>query len=354
MSRFLSPALEKITPYTPGEQPKGGNLIKLNTNESPFPPSPGVIKALSENESSRLNLYSDPTLSSFTDALSERFQVNKDQVYAGNGSDEVLAVAMYAFGADGFYAPDITYGFYPVIANFFGISYHTRPLKGDFTICTEDFFRAPGAVVIANPNAPTGISLPLSEIERILRENPDHVVIVDEAYVEFGGESAAKLISKYEQLLVIGTFSKAWNLAGARLGYAVGNAELIRDMNRLRFSFHPYNINRLSLIAGTKAVEEEEYYIECRKKIIDTRVRTIQTLVGMGFIATDSKANFIFVKPPIISAKELFDSLRARGIITRYFSGARVKEYLRITIGSDEQMDALLYAVSDILKEAKK
>lgn len=349
MSRFLNSALEALVPYTPGEQPQGGGFVKLNTNESPFPPSEGVLDAISRAEVSKLNLYSDPTLNPIVTALSERFGVDKKNIYAGNGSDEVLAIAMYAFGEKGFKYPDITYGFYSVIADFFRIDCKRPALKDDFTIDISDYMGNDRAVIIANPNAPTGIFMPLSDIEKILIANPDQVVIVDEAYVEFGGESASRLISKYDNLLVVGTFSKAWNLAGARLGYAVGNEELISDLNRLRCSFHPYNINRLSLLAGQKAVEEEQYYIECRKKIIATRKRVQAEIEKMGFTCTPSKANFIFARPPKGDAERIYKALYDKKVLVRYFPSGRTKEYLRISVGSDTQMDKFLDAVKSIL-----
>ncbi len=349
MSRFLNSALARLTPYTPGEQPQGGGFVKLNTNESPFPPSEGVLNALSRAEVEKLNLYSDPTLNPVVSALAKRFGVQSANIYAGNGSDEVLAIAMYAFGEKGFSYPDITYGFYSVIADFFGIDCVRPKLKSDFTIDISDYMGNDRAVIIANPNAPTGIFLPLSEIEKILIANPDQVVIVDEAYVEFGGESASVLLNKYENLLVVGTFSKAWNLAGARLGYAVGNEELIDDLNRLRCSFHPYNINRLTLLAGQKAIEDENYYIGCRQKIISTRARVREELEKMGFICTDSKANFIFARPPKGDAERIYKALYEKKVLVRYFPSGRTKEYLRISIGSDEQMDKFLDAVKDIL-----
>lgn len=349
MSRFLNSALENLVPYTPGEQPQGGTFVKLNTNESPFPPSEGVLDALSRAEAEKLNLYSDPTLSPVVNALAKRFGVESKNVYAGNGSDEVLAVAMYAFGENGFKYPDITYGFYSVIADFFRIDCVRPKLRDDFTIDISDYTGNDRAIVIANPNAPTGICLPLSEIKKILTANPDRVVIVDEAYVEFGGESASALLPKYENLLVVGTFSKAWNLAGARLGYAVGSEDLISDLNRLRCSFHPYNINRLSLLAGQKAVEDEDYYIECRKKIISTRTRVQTELEAIGFTCTPSRANFIFARPPKGDAERVYKALYEKKVLVRYFPSGRTKEYLRISVGSDQQMNQFLDAVKSVL-----
>lgn len=352
MSRFLNPAFSRLTPYTPGEQPKNGAFVKLNTNESPFPPSDGVLKAINEEAVSGLNLYSDPTLSPVVNALSERFGVKSACVYAGNGSDEVLAIAMNAFGANGFRFPDISYGFYSVLCNFLSIPYKTLPLTDNFEISVSDYAENSSAVVIANPNAPTGIFLPLSEIEKILIANPDHIVIVDEAYVEFGGESAASLLPKYPNLLVVGTFSKAWNLAGARLGYAVGSEDIISDMNLLRNSFHPYNINRLTLLAGEIAVREEEYYKACRRQIIRNRESTQKALEDMGFTHTPSRANFIFARPPKGNAEEIYRKLYEKRVLVRYFPKGRTKEYLRISVGSREQMNALLSALSEIMKEA--
>ena len=351
MSRFLSDRFSNIEPYTPGEQPKVNNLIKLNTNESPFPPSPKVIEALNNEEISKLNLYSDPDTKDVIDAISKTFGVNSNQVLMGNGSDEILAFAFQAF-CDKNNQPcfaDITYGFYPVFCELFGLNPEIIPLKDDLSIGVDDYIGKNKPIFIANPNAPTGLALSLTDIEKILDSNKDSVVLIDEAYVDFGAESAVSLVSKYDNLIVSRTFSKSRNLAGARIGFAISNPELITDMCKMKFSFNPYNLNRLSIIAGKESVLDTEYFDRCIAEIISNREYTVNEL-KRGFIIPNSKANFIFAKHNTLSGEEYFNELRKRNIVVRYFSKERIKDYVRITIGSKEQMTALIDATDDILK----
>ena len=352
MSRFLSERFSSIEPYTPGEQPKLTNLIKLNTNESPFPPSPNVIKALNETEISKLNLYSDPDTKEVVDAIAKTLGVNSDQILMGNGSDEILAFAFQAF-CDKDHEPcfaDITYGFYPVFCELYGLKPEIIPLKDDLSIDYNDYVSKNKPIFIANPNAPTGLALNLCEIEKILESNKDTIVLIDEAYVDFGAESAISLIDKYDNLIVSRTFSKSRNLAGARIGFAVSNPELIADMCKMKFSFNPYNLNRLSIIAGKESVLDTEYFDNCISSIMGTRGYTVKELEKRGFTIPDSKANFIFAKHNTLSGEEYFNELRKRNIIVRYFSKERIKDYVRITIGSQEQMTALINATDEILK----
>lgn len=352
MSRFLSEKFSNIEPYTPGEQPKVSNLIKLNTNESPFPPSPKVIEALNKEEISKLNLYSDPDTKEATDAIAKTFGVNANQVLMGNGSDEILAFAFQAF-CDKNNQPcfaDITYGFYPVFCELYGLEPEIIPLKDDLSIGVEDYIGKNKPIFIANPNAPTGLALSLSDIEKILESNKDSVVLIDEAYVDFGAESAVSLVDKYDNLIVSRTFSKSRNLAGARIGFAISNPELIADMCKMKFSFNPYNLNRLSIIAGKESVLDTEYFNICISEIISNREYTVNELTKRGFTIPDSKANFIFAKHNTLSGEEYFNELRKRNIVVRYFSKERIKDYVRITIGSIQQMKALIEASDEILK----
>lgn len=353
MSRFLSDRYLKIQPYTPGEQPKETGLIKLNTNESPFPPSPNVIKAINEQEVSRLNLYSDPDTRRLVSAISSVYGVSDDMVMMGNGSDEILAFTFEAF-CDKAHQPcfaDITYGFYPVFCELFGLTPEIIPLKDDLSIEPSDYFGKNKPIFIANPNAPTGLALTKGQIEEILIHNKDGIVLVDEAYVDFGGETSLPLISKYDNLIICRTFSKSRNLAGARLGFAVSNSDVIADLRKMKFSFNPYNINSLSLIAGHEAVLDNGYFEKCVGEIIKNREYTVKELSKRGFIITDSKTNFIFAKHREIGGEEYFKKLREKNILVRYFGKLdRIRDYVRITIGSKEQMTALIEKTDDILK----
>ena len=352
MSRFLSPALSAVTPYTPGEQPQDQQYIKLNTNESPYLPSPAVIAAVSEHEVEKLRLYSDPACADLLKAAAAHFGLQPEQIMPGNGSDENLFFALRAFCDEQHplaYA-DITYGCYGVWCGLMHIPSHIIPLKEDFTLDPTDYYGLHQTIVIANPNAPTGIALPRAEIEGILKANPNNVVIVDEAYVDFGGESCVPLIDRYENLLVVQTFSKSRQLAGARLGLAMGNAKLIADLNRVKFSLNPYNINRLTLKAGQAALEDTAYFEKTRAAIMDTRAWTMQQLTDRGFTVLDSRANFVFASTGRINGGELYKELKKNGILVRHFDAPRIDNWLRITIGTPEQMQALMDAVDKILE----
>ena len=352
MSRFLSPALSAVTPYTPGEQPQDQQYIKLNTNESPYLPSPRVVAAVSEAEVEKLRLYSDPACADLLKAAAAHFGLQPEQIMPGNGSDENLFFALRAFcDADHPLAyADITYGCYGVWCGLMHIPSHIIPLKEDFTLDPKDYYGLNQTIVLANPNAPTGIALPRAEIEGILKANPNNVVIVDEAYVDFGGESCVPLIDQYENLLVVQTFSKSRQLAGARLGLAMGNAKLIADLNRVKFSLNPYNINRLTLKAGQAALEDTAYFEKTRAAIMDTRAWTMQQLTDRGFTVLDSRANFVFASTERINGGVLYKKLKENGILVRHFDAPRIENWLRITIGTPEQMQALMDAVDKILE----
>ncbi len=352
MSRFFSSTHASLVPYTPGEQLNDKKYIKLNTNESPYPPSPLVSERVRE-ECEKLRLYSDPECRALIAKLSEKLGVGEDEVVVTNGSDEILNFAFLAFADDTHPVvfPDLTYGFYSVFAGLYNLPYEEIPLDENFNIRVEDYIGINKNIFIANPNAPTGIALPLSDIERIVKSNPDNVVVVDEAYVAFGGETAVPLIKKYPNLLVTRTFSKSRSMAGGRLGFGVGQASLIADINTLRYSTNPYNVNRLTLAAGIATLESDGYYLENCEKIVKTREKTIDGLKKLGFEVLDSRANFIFAKNVKIEGRELYSALRERGILVRHFGKPRIKDYIRITVGTDEQMSTFLSVTRDILKE---
>lgn len=351
MSRFLSPTLAAVTPYTPGEQPQDQQYIKLNTNESPYLPSPAVIAAVSEHEVEKLRLYSDPACADLLKAAAAHFGLQPEQIMPGNGSDENLFFALRAFcDADHPLAyADITYGCYGVWCGLMHIPSHIIPLKEDFTLDPKDYYGLNQTIVLANPNAPTGIALPRAEIEGILKANPNNVVIVDEAYVDFGGESCVPLIDQYENLLVVQTFSKSRSMAGARLGYAIGDAALIQDLEAIRFSTNPYNVNRLTLRAGAAALAEQDYYDANCAAIVDTRADTKRRLEALGFTCTDSRANFLFARHPAADGGDLYRRLKERGVLVRRFDAPRIGDYIRITIGTRAQMDALLERLEGLL-----
>jgi len=350
MSRFFIKSLAALQPYVPGEQPQDMQYIKLNTNESPFPPAPGVMKVIGEAEVAKLYLYSDPDCKALIAAIAKRFGLRPEQVTVGNGSDEVLWFALRAFCDEEtpLAYSDITYGCYKTWCSMLNVPSNVLPLREDFSVDTGLYRGLKCTVMITNPNAPTGICLPLSEIEAVLRANPDNVVIVDEAYVDFGGQSAVSLIGKYDNLLVVQTCSKSRSLAGARLGFAMGNPELIADLNRIKFSFNPYNVNRLTCLAGIAAMEDEEYFQKCTSAVAETRERTAAELEKMGFDLTDSKANFLFAKSSRIPGGELYRKLKEKGILVRHFDKPRLDDRLRITVGSDQQMNALLAALREL------
>lgn len=351
MSAFFSPALSGLVPYTPGEQPQDRSYIKLNTNESPYPPSPGVIEALNSEEVEALRLYSDPEARELKRALAEQYGVEPDQVFVSNGSDEALNFAVLAFATDGrgLAFADITYGFYPVFAALHRVDTKIIPLRDDFRLAAEDYEGLGRTILIANPNAPTGLALCQAEVERIVSANPDSVVIVDEAYVDFGAESAIPLVNRYSNLLVVQTFSKSRSMAGARLGYAIGSPELVRDLETIKFSTNPYNVNRLTLRAGTQAVRDWTYFKDNCRKIVETRAYTKSQLEELGFFCTESKANFLFARHPRLDGAALYRELKKRGVLIRHFDGARIRDYNRITIGTREQMELFLSKVRELL-----
>jgi len=351
MSKYLSSRHNALAPYVPGEQPGDMEYIKLNTNESPYPPPPCVLSAVGEAELGKINLYPNPDGSGLITALAEFYSVASENVIIGNGSDELLAFAFLAFcdKSRGVVFPDVTYGFYPVYAQLYGISYEQIPLRDDFSVDPADYTGVGKNVVLANPNAPTGIALPLRDIETIVKSNPNHVVLIDEAYVDFGAETAIPLINKYDNLLVIHTYSKSWFMAGARLSYAIGAAPLIGDMKTMKYSFNPYNVDRLAQLMGEAALRDEAYYINKRREIIETRAYTEKMLSKLGFVTTDSKANFIFTKYPGVNGFDLYAALKDKGILVRHLNKPRVSDYIRITIGTKKQMDALKITLEDIL-----
>ena len=353
MSRFFSKRLEMLEPYVPGEQPVDMEYIKLNTNESPYPPPPGVVAAIGGAEIERLNLYPNPDGMRLIEKLANYYGMSNENIIIGNGSDELLAFAFQAFCDDerSVVFPDITYGFYPVYARLYGIPYTQIPLKSDLGIDIADYCSIEKNIVLANPNAPTGIALKPDAIEAIVRSNPGHVVLIDEAYVDFGAESAMMLTHKYDNLLILHTFSKSRSMAGARLAYAVASAPIIEDLNRMKYSFNPYNVNRLTQLAGEAALEDDAYYSARHSEIVQTREYTDSKLKELGFDATDSLANFVFVKHPAFGGYELYAALKEKGILVRNFKKPRISEYIRITIGTRSQMDALIAAISDIVKE---
>lgn len=353
MSRYLTPTLAAIQPYTPGEQPQDQQYIKLNTNESPYPPSPKVVEAVSAAEVEHLRLYSDPACAQLLQAVAVHYGLKPAQVMAGNGSDENLFFALRAFCDEErplAYA-DVTYGCYAVWCDLLHIPSHIIPLEADFSLDPKKYHGLGETIVIANPNAPTGLALAPAAIEGILRANPDNVVIVDEAYVDFGAESCVPLIDRYDNLLVVQTYSKSRQLAGARLGLAMGSEALIADLNRVKFSLNPYNINRLTLAAGRAAIEDTAYFEATRQKIIDTRAWTAARLTELGFALTDSRANFLFARTARMEGGALYRALKAKGILVRHFDAPRIADYLRITIGTPQQMAALVAAIQQIFTE---
>jgi len=399
MSRFLSKASESLLPYTPGEQPQGRKFIKLNTNECPYPPSPKVAEAILAGyeeiaagcgtagaagraekadcgcdagateagkmaekaaqimppELANLRLYSDPEERVLVEAIAAHYGVGTNQVIAGNGSDEILGFAFRAFCDSE--APmqfaDLTYGFYPALCGLYGIPFRVVPLEEDFTLNIEPYKNCGNNVIIANPNAPTGMNLPLSAIEEVAASNPDRVVMVDEAYVDFGGESCVSLLPKYENLVIIQTFSKSRSLAGARVGFAIANPELIADMNRIKYSFNPYNVNRLSILAGAAAMRDWDYTKECTGRICKTREKTTEALRALGFTVLDSKTNFIFAKSGDMPGKVYFDGLREAGILVRRWDSERIKDYVRISIGSEEEMETFVEETKKLVEAAR-
>lgn len=351
MSIFLNKRLGAIEAYTPGEQPQDKKYIKLNTNESPFPPSPKVIEAINREEIEKLRLYCDPECKKLKEAVSNLYNVKAQNVYLSNGSDDILNFAFMAYGDKGAAYADITYGFYSVFAELYGVDSQVIPLREDFSLDVDAFCGLNKLIVIANPNAPTGMEISLKEIEKILISNPDGVVLIDEAYVDFGGTSCVELTKKYKNLLCVGTFSKSRSLAGARLGFAIADSELIADLDLIKYSTNPYNINRITQIAGENAILENSYYVDNCKTIINNREYTVNKLKELGFDVLPSKANFVFAKCDKISGEALYKFLKDKGVLIRHFSKERIKNYIRITIGSLEEMQIFISKVTEILGE---
>ncbi|MDO5111723.1 MAG: histidinol-phosphate transaminase [Clostridia bacterium] len=354
MSRFMSKAYARLDAYTPGEQPQNlSSFVKLNTNESPFPPSPMALACLTEAAGRQLRLYSDPTGRALRERLAKTYGVAMENVTLGNGSDDLLNFAFMAYGDAGMAYADISYGFNAVFADKLGVKSEIVPLKADLTIDPADYCGLGMSILIDNPNAPTGEALSRKAVERVIAGNPDNMVIVDEAYVDFGAESCVPLTKKYDNLLVIQTFSKSRALAGARLGFAIGCKDVIADMELLRNSTNPYNINRLTLSIGEAALCDPAYLEQCTQTIMENRAYTAEALKGMGFSMTNSLANFLFVKHSEIGGLELYQKLKEKGVLVRHFEKERIREYNRITIGNRQQMDVLLGRITEIINERR-
>jgi histidinol-phosphate aminotransferase len=360
VSRLWSRKATAVTPYVPGEQPQDRRYIKLNTNENPYPPSPAVEAALRGFEPATLRLYPDPASHVLRAALSERHGLSPDRIFVGNGSDEILAFAFQAFfdpapegtapdPAAVVFFPDVTYTFYPVYAGLYGIPFRTVPLAEDFSVPVDAFLAPCGGVVLANPNAPTGRALRLVDLERIAAAHPDRVVVVDEAYVDFGCETSLPLLDRFDNVLVVQTMSKARSLAGLRLGYAFGSRALAEGLERIRDSFNSYTIDRLAQTLAVAALSDETWYERTRGEIVRTRERTARRLVKLGFDVVPSAANFLFAKPPKLGGAALYEALKERGILVRYFRKPRIDGFVRITVGTPEEMDALIVEVARIL-----
>ena len=347
--------IRKVVPYTPGEQPKKSQIIKLNTNENPYPPAPGVEKALKNMEIECFRKYPDPTASELVHVLAEYYGVGDDQVFVGVGSDDVIAMSFLTFfnSQKPVLFPDVSYSFYKVWADLYRIPYECQKLDENFKIVKEDYYKENGGVIFPNPNAPTGLYEDLADVEDIIAHNQDVIVIVDEAYVDFAGRSALELIDKYENLIIVQTFSKARSMAGMRIGYAMGSAELIKALNDVKYSFNSYTMNRTSILLGTASIEDDVYFKETVEKIVNTREWFKAEMKKLGFTFPDSKANFLFASHPKVPAKEIFEAAREKDIYVRYFDKPRINNYLRITIGTDEEMEKFLKFLTSFLKSQK-
>ena len=362
MSKFWNDKIKEIEPYTPGEQPKDKKYIKLNTNENPYPPSSKVIEKIKSMNLKDLKLYPDPDVTELGNVIAEYFsnkindKVTRKQVFIGNGSDEVLGFIFMAFfnAGDKVYYPDITYSFYPVYADLFNVKEIKIPLNDNFEIEIQKYFGLDGHIIITNPNAPTSIALKLDEIEEIIKNNSNQLVIVDEAYVDFGAESAVKLINKYDNVLVVQTFSKSRSMAGIRLGYALGCESIIEGLNRLKFSFNSYTIDRISIEAGIESFKDNEYFEKTNAKIIQTREKTSEKLKKLGFKVLNSSANFIFISHNKVFAGDLYKQLKENGVLVRYFAKDRIDNYLRVTIGTDEEMEIFIEKLEEIIFQREK
>lgn len=351
MSKFMNEKYCRLEAYTPGEQPQDKKYIKLNTNESPYPPSQGVLDAVNTDAVSLLNLYPDPECKELRRTIAEQYTVEEKNVFVGNGSDDILNFAFMAFcGKESPAAfPDISYGFYKVYAELHAIPFTEIPLNGKLEVCVRDYIGINKNIFIANPNAPTGLTLSLDDISRICESNKNNIVVIDEAYVDFGAESSVNLTKKFDNLITVMTYSKSRSMAGARLGFAIANEEIIKDLEKIKYSTNPYSINRLTNLAGIAALKDNSYYVENCKKIIEAREYTKVELQKLGFELTDSKSNFIFTKNSNIDGEMLYKKLKEKGILVRHFSKDRIKDYVRITVGTKEQMDALLAAIKTVI-----
>ncbi|EXS35014.1 histidinol-phosphate transaminase [Acinetobacter sp. 826659] len=350
--RFWSPEVRELEPYVPGEQPKIQNLLKLNTNENPYPPSPKVVEAVQAvltHQADALRLYPDPDATALKHAIAKQQNIEVSQVFVGNGSDEVLAHIFKAFFLqdEPILYPDITYSFYPVYSQFFGTKTKEIPLNDNFEIEVKDYVQPNGGVIITNPNAPTSIALGLPEIEQILKANPDRVVVIDEAYVDFGAESAVSLVNRYENLVVCQTTSKSRSLAGLRVGFAIAQSHLIAALEAVKNSFNSYPIDRFAIAAAVASFEDQTYFEEQCQKVISSREKLVDELTALGFKVLPSKANFIFASPPSHDAGQLAQQLREQGIIVRYFNKPRINQFLRITVGTDEQNERLVQTLKE-------
>ena len=343
--------VRRVVPYTPGEQPKKSGVIKLNTNENPYPPAPGVGKALAALDVEKFRLYPEfPEQTELAEALAARYQIGTDQIFIGVGSDDVLSIAFMTFFQSDkpVFFPDITYSFYDVWADVYGIPYERKALDADFQICPADYCKPNGGVIFPNPNAPTGVLMPLEKVEKIVAANRDVVVIVDEAYIDFGGTSALPLIDKYDNLLVVQTFSKSRSMAGMRIGFCMGHPALIRYLNDVTYSVNSYTLNKAALALGVEAVRDEAYFRDCCRRIIQTREKAEEELTKRGFAFPKSYANFIFASHKTVPAREIFERLKENDIYVRWWNKDRIDNYLRITIGTDGQMEALYRALYEI------
>ena len=357
MSKFWNDKIKEIEPYVPGEQPKDKKYVKLNTNENPYSPSEKVIEKIKSMSLKDLKLYPDPDVSELRKVIAEYFskkideRITKEQIFVGNGSDEVLALIFMTFfnKGDKVYYPDITYSFYPVYADLFDLKEVKIPLNKNFEIEIDKYFGLDGHIIITNPNAPTSIALKLNEIEKIVKNNPTQLIVIDEAYVDFGAESSVKLVNKYDNVLVVQTFSKSRSFAGMRLGYAIGSENIIEGLNRLKFSFNSYTVDRISIEAGIESFKDDDYFVKTNAKIIETREKTVKKLKELGFKVLNSSANFIFISHNKIFAGDLYKNLKDNGVLVRYFAKDRIDNYLRVTIGTDEDMEIFIEKLNKLL-----
>lgn len=354
MSRFARDLINGISPYVPGEQPRGKKYIKLNTNENPYYTSPEAVKSISESVLSNLNRYSDPECTELTAAVADFYDVKPENVLITNGSDEALAFTFFAYGKSGVCYPDITYGFYDVIANLYGCGVEHVPLKDDFTVDETQYYNKGKTVVLANPNAQTGLELTLDAIERIVKANAENIVIIDQAYADFGSCNAIELIKKYGNLVVVNTFSKSRSLAGARVGYTIADENLIADLKKVKNSFHPYNVNSISAALATAAIKDKEYFAVAVDNVKRTRSALTESLRALDFVVLPSAANFIMAKTVGIGGEELYELLKQRGVLVRHFKDVRIRDFVRITVGTDEETSQLLQTVTKILEEIHK